>query len=389
MKLLSLGLLVLLTADVLHGQTPKKLQASDFKSPSYCQTCHAEIYSQWSTSTHSHAFQDPIYQTFLRRVSEKTGGRSDQFCVSCHAPLATVTNSVPKMLFEGGKQPALLTDSVSCMFCHTISGSEVQVMKVSLGAFLYPRVGQTRILYGRHADASPDAHPTQPSKFLLNSDLCGTCHRFAHPASGREIQNTFEEWKLSPYAATGTRCQDCHMTAYAGKVAETGKERPELHAHVFIGGHTEMIRKAATVTVNAGWSKKDRKDALDVSVGVTNVGAGHLIPTGIPGIREMWLEVTIFSGQQSVVTEKRAFGQELFDDQKKPAMPWDAVSFGKDTRIAPKKTRLEKFNFKLPSPTGIRIEAKLLECLVSEQAARYANIPSAPPMLMAEASITP
>jgi len=177
------------------------------------------------------------------------------------------------------------------------------------------------------------------------------------------------------------------MPAYAGKVAEAGKERPELHAHVFTGGHTEMIRKAATITVNSGWKKKDRKDALEVSVAVTNVGAGHLIPTGIPGIREMWLEVTVFSGQQSVATEKRPFGQELFDDQKKPAMPWDAVSFGKDTRIGPKKTRLEKVNFKLQHPTDVRIEAKLFERLISEQAARYANIPLTPPMPMAEASM--
>ena len=57
------------------------------------------------------------------------------------------------------------------------------------------------------------------------------------------IQDTYAEWKRSPYAAEGKRCQDCHMPAYAGKTAAEGKERAELHAHVFMGGHTEMIRK--------------------------------------------------------------------------------------------------------------------------------------------------
>ena len=131
----------------------------------------------------------------------------------------------------------------------------------------------------------------------------------------------------------------------------------------------EMARKATVIKVDAGWSKRDNKDALAVSVRVTNEGAGHLIPTGIPGIREMWLEVSVSSGQQSVATAKRALGLELFDAAGKTAMPWDAVTVGKDTHIGPKETRKEKFTFKLTSPSDVRVEAKLLERLVSEQAA--------------------
>ena len=93
------------------------------------------------------------------------------------------------------------------------------------------------------------------------------------------IQDTYVEWKHSPYAAKGIRCQDCHMPAYSGQAAAEGKERPELHAHVFLGGHTEMIRKAATLQVSSDWNQKDRKETLNVSVGITNAGAGHLIPT--------------------------------------------------------------------------------------------------------------
>jgi len=370
------------------GQSLGKLKPSDFKTASSSKPCHTQIYEQWTSSTHSKAFEDPVYQVFLRRVTEKSAGRLTQFCVSCHAPLATVTHSIPEKLIDGNHNAALLDQAVSCEFCHTISGKEVQLHKLSLGAYLFPRVGQTEILYGRHPDAKAEAHPTQPSSFLLSSELCGTCHRFAHPASGRVIQDTYEEWKRSPYAQQGTRCQDCHMPAYAGNVAEGGKERPELHAHVFIGGHTEMIRKAAVINLDAGWSKRETKDALAVTATVTNKGAGHLIPTGIPGIREMWLEVSVFNGQQSMVTEKRALGQELFDAGGKLALPWDAVRLGKDTDIGPKEARKEKFTFKLTSPSEVRVEAKLLERLVSEMAAKYAGIAPTPPMPMAEASVT-
>lgn len=196
------------------------------------------------------------------------------------------------------------------------------------------------------------------------------------------------EWKQSPYAAQAIRCQDCHMPAYSGKAAAEGKERPELHAHVFLGGHTEMIRKAATLQVNSNWSQKDGKDALNASVGITNSGAGHLIPTGLPGIREMWLEVSAFSREQQLATERRILGLELLDAAGNSAMPWDAVRFGRDTRVGPKKTRQEVFHFKLNKTGEVRLEAKLLERLISESAARYAGMPTTSPMSMAEVTAT-
>lgn len=377
--------LLLLTASASQAQTSKRLEAADFKTASNCQKCHEQIYEQWTTSMHSQAFRDPIYQVLLRRIDEDRQGRLTRFCVSCHAPLATVTRSVPEKLFDGQPRPALLEEGVTCEFCHTIPGSELELKRSSLGSFVFPRTGQANTLYGRHADAKTDDHPTAPSKFLISSELCGTCHRFGHPVSGMPIQNTYEEWKASPYAAEGKRCQDCHMPSYAGKTAKDGKERAELHAHVFKGGHTEMILKAATVQLTSNW-KGGSKETLNVVASVSNVGAGHMIPTGVPGIREMWLEVSIRSGSQVAATQKRTFVLELFDSEGKLAMPWDAVRLGKDTRIGPKKTRVEQFSFKLTNVKDVRVEAKLLERLVSEQAAKYAGVPAAPAMLMAEAA---
>jgi hypothetical protein len=385
MKALFALVLLLLTASVSWAQTSKMLEASDFKTASKCRECHEQIYDQWTTSMHSQAFRDPIYQVMLRRVDEDRQGRLTRFCVSCHAPLATVTRSVPEKLFDGQPRPALLEEGVTCEFCHTIPGSALELKRSSLGSFVFPRTGQANTLYGRHADAKTDAHPTDPSKFLLSSELCGTCHRFGHPVSGMPIQNTYEEWKNSSYAAEGKRCQDCHMPSYAGKTANDGKERPELHAHVFKGGHTEMILKAATVQLKSNW-KGGSKEMLDVVAPVSNVGAGHMIPTGVPGIREMWLEVSVLNGSQVATTQKRYFRHELFDRQGKLALPWDAVRFGKDTRIGPKKTRVEQFTFKLANAKDVRVQAKLLERLVSEQAAQYAGVPAAPAMLMAEAA---
>ncbi len=367
------------------GQTPQKVKLSDFKLASSCQPCHEQIYAQWQTSTHSKAFVDPLYQAVVRKAVEQSKGGLTQFCVSCHAPLATVTSSIPPDLFQKEQIDPRIENGVTCEFCHTISGTEVNLHKVSLGAFLFPRAIQTKILYGRHADATNDAHPTQPSPFLLSAELCGTCHRFGHPVSGMPVQDTYQEWKQSPYAAQGTRCQDCHMPSYQGKVSESGKERSEIHAHIFRGGHTEMIRQAAIVNITAS---RISKDALDASVVVTNVGAGHMIPTGLPAVREMWLEVTVQSQGKILSTQKRVFGLEVLNAEGKPTLPWEATKLGKDTRIAPKKSRLEKFRFEVSGSENIRIEAKLQEQLLSDQAAKFAGVPPSPPQTMAETSIS-
>src|SRR5688572_27411072 len=126
MKTLTAFMISIVMANALLAQTSKKLQVTDFKTSSSCRECHQQIHDQWMTSTHSQAYRDPIYQAFLRRVDEQRQGKLTPFCVSCHAPLATITRSVPAKLFDGQPKPALLEEGVSCEFCHTIAGSEVE-----------------------------------------------------------------------------------------------------------------------------------------------------------------------------------------------------------------------------------------------------------------------
>src|SRR5512132_2170803 len=101
MRIFTTCLMALLLAGTVFGQASKRVQASDFKTSEYCKQCHTQIHQQWSTSTHSNAYRDPIYQVFLRRVDEASQSRLTQFCVSCHAPLATMTKTVPAKLFDG------------------------------------------------------------------------------------------------------------------------------------------------------------------------------------------------------------------------------------------------------------------------------------------------
>ena len=96
MKAFSALVLLLLIASVSWAQTSKSLEATDFKTSSNCRNCHEQIYDQWTTSMHSKAFRDPIYQVLLRRVDEDRQGKLTRFCVSCQAPLAHLRSKARK-----------------------------------------------------------------------------------------------------------------------------------------------------------------------------------------------------------------------------------------------------------------------------------------------------
>jgi hypothetical protein len=172
------------------------------------------------------------------------------------------------------------------------------------------------------------------------------------------------------------------MPAYRGQAADGGPERPDISAHVFRGGHTEMLNKAVRVSLGTRVREKSGARQISVNALVTNVGSGHLMPTGIPGIRQLWLDLRVTSEDGvEVFTGREDYGVTLLDKDGNPSMPWKAVRVGADTRIAPQKSRRKTFRFTIPDPKFevLKVNATVYYRLVSEQAARSAGIePSAP-----------
>lgn len=391
-KGLALFATVLLSASAVLGQAGK-LSDTDFTSARECGACHEEIYNQWSQSMHSQSLTDPIYRAVFDEMMKATQGAQRTFCLTCHAPVASVTGK----LLESGRDldwnafSAIEAEGVTCDFCHTISGNENLGKNISVGAYVYPRRGTTTVKYGRHPDAGSSAHETQVSRFLLSSEQCAICHKFKHPVAGLEIQNTFQEWQQGPYSKQGIRCQDCHMPAYSGVVAKDGKYRDEIHAHAFMGGHTEMVRKAATLTVWGVQGKKGDASKLTVTSNITNSGAGHTIPTGIPGIREMRLEVEVIGPLGEILDQKRfRYGQRLVRRDGSDGLPWEEFRSIEDIRIQPKQSRQSTFEILLPPQVkgNIQIRARLLMALISEALSRRLNIQAPDPVLMTTAQAT-
>ena len=129
-----------------------------------------------------------------------------------------------------------------------------------------------------------------------------------HPFNRVAVERTYSEWRDSAYAARGTQCQDCHMKPAPGRASPIGKERERVYTHYFVGGNAlvtqilgsdmhagrteDMLRSAATVQISARNTLSPAR-MNEVKVRVTNIGAGHKLPTGFPEGREMWLDFKV------------------------------------------------------------------------------------------------
>jgi nitrate/TMAO reductase-like tetraheme cytochrome c subunit len=365
----------------------RHLHVADFSSAASCAECHSEIYQQWRGSAHARAATDPIFQKLLPQAARDLGGLGVGFCLKCHTPVATVAGEV--LIYSPVSLPLQLSpvamEGVTCDFCHTFSGRENFGKDISPGIYLYPRKGETAVKYGSHADASTSNHFTKVSRLLLSAEFCGICHKFNHPFTGAGLQDTYEEWKNGPYSkssrAGGKRCQDCHMPEFTGQSAVGGLERTNLHAHVFPGGRSDLVKKVASVAVWASVHKHSGRDQVSLTAEVTNVGSGHLLPTGLPGLRQMWLEVVVRDAKGGdVFASRSSIGIEPLDAAGRPTMPWNAVRFGTDTRIGPQKRRQTVWDFPRPelSAGPLEIRVAVFYRSISPLAAQAAGIePSA------------
>ena len=75
----------------------KKLSEGEFTSAEVCGGCHTEIFNQWSQSMHSRSFSDPVYRAVIEEMIKETGGRQQRFCLTCHAPDASVTGQLDEL----------------------------------------------------------------------------------------------------------------------------------------------------------------------------------------------------------------------------------------------------------------------------------------------------
>lgn len=396
---------------------PKQdVAAEEFDSAGECQYCHLEIFEQWSGSTHALSAVNPVFLAEIKWISQETNGESDQFCVSCHAPVGWLAGETPPV--DGSNLSAVSKQGVTCDLCHAITS----VTGVGNAAF---RVQPGNIKYGPLNDAiATPLHESEFNTIFTESDLCGACHEIVHPENGLALSSTFSEWKESSYGSRRVNCQDCHMTPGPGVtkptpgVVATGapKVREHIWAHNMTGNNVFAMRQAG-FDDHAARAEENLKSAATLFLGlpeklspyqparinirIRNDGAGHYLPTGLSLFKDMWLEVVVTNEQGAVVykngvldetgavpADSVVFKTRFANDAGQETNNlWEATKILDDHRIPPREYVDEFVEIPgLPVPGTLSIRVRLLYRNINAKRAAQLGISATdiPVVIMAE-----
>jgi hypothetical protein len=363
------------------GSNKKLFDSSEFKEASFCRKCHGEIFSQWEKSSHNNAQNDPIYQKLYQLAEKETKGEAEQYCAAsvCHTPIGHLAAEIPPI--DGSGLSKIAQDGVQCDFCHTISDME----KVGDGSYIS---SPGNIKRGPYKDSKSPTHKTEFSRMHTEARFCGICHNVNHPVNGLALESTFTEWEEGPYNTgdpdTSTTCQDCHMTPgpgetypNPGKASSIGPEREHVYVHYFAGANValakltksdkhqalaeERLKAAASIDIK-GPESASRGETFTATVTVTNIGAGHKIPTGLTEMRQMWIEVVATDANGNYLFSSGFVDQngridpgavmyktEVGDAKgKKTDHVWFGEKILSDNRISPGQSSTEEYKIKIP-----------------------------------------
>ena len=334
------------TAKPVANQTARGGKA--LTSAEECGRCHQDIYRYWKASLHAQAAEDTRFQAaFTKLKDESTRTDLDQVCLRCHAPALLQGQDFvweKKVSWEG----------VTCDFCHSVRG-----IRADAAAPFILDVGQVKS--GPLRDAQPTGHAARYADTFSSSMLCNPCHQFTNER-GLAVLSTYDEWQASPYPGRSVTCQNCHMRSTSGKVVDPKVKRiasSSVNLHEMPGGHsiTELNR-----ALQALIASERHGNTVDVTVQVTNRGAGHRLPTGSP-LRTIVMVVQLDSGTGKPQSATRTYGRSVVDENNQEALDEATVWLHgtrvvRDDRLAPNERRVERFSFQTPANAPARAVAK-------------------------------
>ncbi|MDD5328507.1 MAG: multiheme c-type cytochrome [Sulfuricella sp.] len=313
-----------------------------------CAECHRKEFTEWNTSIHAISDRDLVYDSTVREnttashAAREHGDEKGRWCESCHNPLGTLTGAVTPV--SSVPEQEALEEGVTCVVCHTATHAEPLAGN---GALTSNINGVARHLHPAEIMAAParharDMNAARTSPLIGSSALCGACHTEIRPTAvnGSEpmnLQDTYDEWRRSPYAEAGVQCQNCHMArdpaGYIGAL-KRGEKPPKNISHRIAGNNylladsslpgdlATTLRGGPPAGINRLFSPADygkelgqtrdqvtallraaaslkatlhpaQRGQLRLEVAVGNTGAGHALPTGPLDQRHMWLEIEV------------------------------------------------------------------------------------------------
>jgi hypothetical protein len=224
-------------------------------------------------------------------------------CAACHVPVLALQSPYHA---DPNQSAGAAAEGVTCDFCHKIQNVRLYpdgrpnpglpgVLSID---FLRPPEGE-QVFIGPFDDTPGD---DIYSPLQNESQFCAACHSGQFWDVG--IYDSFGEWLNSPYSDpdSGRTCQDCHMPrAGVTRFAQLPPDNPlvlpprnpdTIFSHRMPGAADQQLL-ANTASLEAETQRTDER--LQVTVRVTNTGAGHHIPTDNP-LRNLILLVQVAGG---------------------------------------------------------------------------------------------
>lgn len=297
-----------------QGQPPalfSKLESS--LDSASCGLCHQAQYDDWKTTVHSRSIGTGLLgqmPSMLHRDPETAA-----MCYTCHAPL-TEQQEIYQVSSQFKKNPrfdaGLQKHGLTCAGCH-VRG--------------YQRFGPPQrdgSLGGEMArDQAPHGGATRTPAFE-RAEFCMDCHQFKEgerKLNGKLLENTYNEWKSSPYAVQGIACQQCHM--------------PDRR-HLWRGIHDpEMVERGVKVELQTNQDHYKVGERLEATLTLTNSGVGHYFPSYVTPKVVLQMELLDASGRPIAGSMRQeSVGRDVTIDLSHEIA---------DTRIPPKGKR--KFHY--------------------------------------------
>ncbi len=321
-----------------------------YPSANTCGVCHPKHYKEWSVSQHSYAQLSPVYLSLSNKINKLSNGSNGDFCLRCHSPIGANLGETPFMS-NLDRHPAS-REGITCVVCHRINKA---YNKVS-GRLALVEGGLTDPVFGPNGNKQLENVLKKPQKFRVVTDdkepgrkihnesklfspiktptFCGSCHDVTL-FNGFRLEEAFSEYRVSPAAAKGITCHDCHMGKIQGKVSgydygpaaivgDVPTEPRKLTNHLFSGPDYPIIhpgifphnQEAAAFKTMRQWLQFDHKAGWGTDEFEENIPAGYKFPKAWESVDDRYdareilvkqFELLEFARQKRVEVLKNGF----------------------------------------------------------------------------------
>ena len=246
---------------------PAKVETSLYDGE-WCAKCHQEEYDAWTRSAHAHAAEDPFVGYVASSEERLRGPSYARLCQGCHDPTGLRRAKRRSPAERVSPVEAATTPLDSC----AREATPTSRCAIETGFWITKgKEGSISFV------ASISAAVATSSSFLVTVSA-----RSTRSPNGRRAR-TMHRVRTEPVSTATCRART-ESPATRWSVATW-----RSHSATRCPGWEDAIvaNLAGAAKVSAVWH------ASTVDVNVENVGAGHLLPTGVADIREMWIELRV------------------------------------------------------------------------------------------------